>query len=326
MTAVLPRAAAYYRTGDKPAAIRLGILQHGSARQAQLCTPQPAQRPAPRPARHTSGPQYVCMADRLPTWTVAFANLDDDEVAFVPAVDVRALDAAMPFDFEHKAQARLTKAKQLTVGIVGFGTFGQFLARRLVQAGHKVGHSRALTPHSRVPHTYQMCVVCRRLLYCTAGLARRCPGQACCIKPVQVLATSRGDYSAEAARIGVDFCGDPDDFCEAHPDVVVLATSITSTVLRLRPAYGCGPHPAGPVSTLKQCSHADPQHASAQMQEAVLRSLPLTRLRRSTLFVDVLSVKLFPKTLFLSVLPKEVRCRQQTERPFALLHIVNTRS
>jgi arogenate dehydrogenase (NADP+), plant len=46
----------------------------------------------------------------------------------------------------------------------------------------------------------------------------------------QVLATSRGDYSAEAARIGVDFCSDPDDFCEAHPDVVVLATSITSTV------------------------------------------------------------------------------------------------
>lgn len=85
-----------------------------------------------------------------------------------------------------------------------------------------------------------------------------------------MLATSRGDYSAEAARIGVDFCGDPDDFCEAHPDVVVLATSITST-------------------------------------EAVLRSLPLTRLRRSTLFVDVLSVKEFPKKLFLSVLPPEVR-------------------
>lgn len=41
-------------------------------------------------------------------------------------------------------------------------------------------------------------------------------------------------------------------------------------------------------------------------QEAVLRSLPLTRLRRSTLFVDVLSVKLFPKMLFLSVLPPEV--------------------
>lgn len=67
----------------------------------------------------------------------------------------------------------------------------------------------------------------------------------------------------------MEFCGDPDDFCEAHPDVVVLATSITST-------------------------------------EAVLRGLPLTRLKRSTLFVDVLSVKEFPKKLFLSVLPPEV--------------------
>lgn len=85
----------------------------------------------------------------------------------------------------------------------------------------------------------------------------------------QVMATSRGGYAAEAARIGVHFCGDPDDFCEEHPDVVVLATSITST-------------------------------------EAVLKSLPLTRLKRSTLFVDVLSVKEFPKKLFLSLLPPEV--------------------
>lgn len=43
--------------------------------------------------------------------------------------------------------------------------------------------------------------------------------------------------------------------------------------------------------------------------EAVLRSLPLTRLRRSTLFVDVLSVKEFPKKLLLSTLPQEVRLR-----------------
>ncbi len=54
------------------------------------------------------------------------------------AVDVKALDAAFPFDYEAKAQAQLTKARQLTIGIVGFGTFGQFLAQRLIQAGHKV--------------------------------------------------------------------------------------------------------------------------------------------------------------------------------------------
>jgi phosphoglycerate dehydrogenase-like enzyme len=74
---------------------------------------------------------------------------DQHHIGVMSAVDVKALDAAMPFDFEHKAQARLTKAKQLTVGIVGFGTFGQFLARRLVQAGHKVHrpHVLPLMPH-----------------------------------------------------------------------------------------------------------------------------------------------------------------------------------
>lgn len=58
---------------------------------------------------------------------------------------------------------------------------------------------------------------------------------------------------------------DADDFCEEHPEVVLLCTSILST-------------------------------------EAVLRSLPVQRLKRNTLFVDVLSVKEFPKNLFLQVI------------------------
>lgn len=58
------------------------------------------------------------------------------------ALRVRALDAAMPFDFESRARQRLAEASKLTVGIVGFGTFGQFLARRLVQAGHTVRAAR----------------------------------------------------------------------------------------------------------------------------------------------------------------------------------------
>ena len=57
-----------------------------------------------------------------------------------------------------------------------------------------------------------------------------------------------------------------DDFAEQHPDVVILATSILST-------------------------------------KAVLEKLPLLRFRRSTLFVDVLSVKVFPKQVLLELLP-----------------------
>ncbi|KAF8055326.1 TYRAAT2 [Scenedesmus sp. PABB004] len=116
---------------------------------------------------------------------------------------------------------KLSKDKALTVGIVGFGTFGQFMARRFVQAGHRV------------------------------------------------IATSRTPYFAEAAALGAEYYEDADDFCEEHPDVVVLATSILST-------------------------------------EPVVRALPLARLKRSTLFVDVLSVKVFPKQLLLRLLPPEV--------------------
>jgi len=70
--------------------------------------------------------------------------------------------------------------------------------------------------------------------------------------------------------MGATFYPDVHDLCEAHPDVVILASSILST-------------------------------------KAVLRSLPVQRLRRSTLFVDVLSVKVFPKQLMLAELPTEVQ-------------------
>ena len=69
--------------------------------------------------------------------------------------------------------------------------------------------------------------------------------------------------------MGATFFQDANDLCEDHPDVVILASSILST-------------------------------------RAVLRSLPVQRLRRSTLFVDVLSVKVFPKQLMLAELPAEV--------------------
>jgi len=115
--------------------------------------------------------------------------------------------------------ARAVKAEaRLKIGIVGFGNFGQFLAKRFKSHGH------------------------------------------------ELIATSRGDYSAVAGELGVKFFSDLDDFCEYHPDVVIMSTSIIST-------------------------------------EAALGKLPLQRLKRSTLFVDVLSVKEFPKRLFLNQLP-----------------------
>jgi len=140
---------------------------------------------------------------------------------FFSITAVTALDAAMPFDFETQAKQELLSQNMLTIGIVGFGNFGQFLARRFVQAGHKV------------------------------------------------IATSRGNYDEEADGMGAQFFRDADDFCEQHPDVVILATSILSL-------------------------------------EQVLNALPVQRLRRSTLFVDVLSVKTFPKLLLLEKLPEEV--------------------
>lgn len=53
-------------------------------------------------------------------------------------MQIMALDAAMPFDFEHKATQSLKKKWLLKIAIIGFGTFGQFLAKRLVAVGHEV--------------------------------------------------------------------------------------------------------------------------------------------------------------------------------------------
>ncbi|KAK8597894.1 hypothetical protein V6N13_095288 [Hibiscus sabdariffa] len=108
----------------------------------------------------------------------------------------------------------------LKIAIIGFGNYGQFLAKTLVSQGHKV------------------------------------------------LAHSRSDYSHTAKKLGVYFFSNPHDLCEQHPEVILLCTSIIST-------------------------------------ERVLKTLPLQRLKRSTLFVDVLSVKEFARNLLLDVLPSD---------------------
>ncbi|XP_031478773.1 arogenate dehydrogenase 2, chloroplastic-like [Nymphaea colorata] len=133
---------------------------------------------------------------------------------------VKALDAAQAYDYEARMTMELERKSKLKIAVVGFGNFGQFIAKALVRQGHTV------------------------------------------------LAYSRSDYSSVAREMGVAFFSDAHDLCEEHPEVVLLCTSIIST-------------------------------------EAVLRSLPLQRLKRSTLFVDVLSVKEFPRRLFLQILPPE---------------------
>jgi len=167
------------------------------------------------------------------------------------AVPCVALDAAQTFDSESKREsdkekknANKSKAGEeattsfaspagergretedglcrLKIGIVGFGTFGQFLAKRFVSQGHAV------------------------------------------------LATSRSDkYLPVAEELGVEYFSNVDDFCEEHPEVVVLCTSILST-------------------------------------ERVVQKFPFLRLKRNTLLVDVLSVKEFPKKLLLREVPEE---------------------
>lgn len=59
-------------------------------------------------------------------------------------LQVHALDAAMPFDFEAKAKRVMEQKRILRIGIVGFGTFGQFMAKRLVEAGHQVCWFKAI--------------------------------------------------------------------------------------------------------------------------------------------------------------------------------------
>jgi len=134
-----------------------------------------------------------------------------------------SLDAAFSGDYEAREAERLRQQRpsKSVIGIVGFGNFGQFLAKRFVKHGHAV------------------------------------------------IATSRNpDYKRVADELGVRYFMDGDDFCEMHPDIVVLCTSILST-------------------------------------EQVIAKLPVQRLKRETLIIDVLSVKEFPKQLLLNKVPAE---------------------
>nr|UIP35202.1 arogenate dehydrogenase 1 [Leucojum aestivum] len=114
----------------------------------------------------------------------------------------------------------MAKVDELKIAIVGFGNFGQFIAKGLRRQGH------------------------------------------------QVLATSRSDYSDYCKSNGIHFFRSMEEMCEEKPDIVLICCSILST-------------------------------------ETMLRAIPIHKLKPDTIFVDVLSVKQFPRNLFLEVLPPE---------------------
>ncbi|KAF5738429.1 arogenate dehydrogenase 1 chloroplastic-like [Tripterygium wilfordii] len=108
----------------------------------------------------------------------------------------------------------------LKIGIIGFGSFAQFLSKTMIKQGHIVR------------------------------------------------ATSRTDYSQLCDHLGISFFRDTEEFLEADNDVILICTSILSL-------------------------------------SKVLESMPLHRLKQPTLFVDVLSVKEYPRDVLLKVLPEE---------------------
>ncbi|KAF8413755.1 hypothetical protein HHK36_001748 [Tetracentron sinense] len=118
------------------------------------------------------------------------------------------------------ASAMIATDDPLKIGILGFGNFGQFIAKALKRQGHAV------------------------------------------------LATSRSDYSEYCQQNGIEFFRNIDGLCEEQPDVILVCSSILST-------------------------------------ETVVRGIPMHKLKPDTIFVDVLSVKQFPRNLFLDVLPPE---------------------
>ncbi|KAH0983188.1 hypothetical protein GBA52_010365 [Prunus armeniaca] len=131
---------------------------------------------------------------------------------------MRWQNAAQPQDHKAQISDRFVDNSRLKIAIVGFGNFGQFLAKTMVRQGHLV------------------------------------------------LAYSRSDYTDVAQKLGVAYFSNAEDLFEKRPEVVLICTSILST-------------------------------------EKVLRSLPLQRLKKNTLFVDILSVKEFPRILLLQNLP-----------------------
>ncbi|KAF8407299.1 hypothetical protein HHK36_006426 [Tetracentron sinense] len=67
-----------------------------------------------------------------------------NQTSIPPSFRIRAIDVAQPYDYEAQIYNRFEKSTKLKIAVVGFGNFGQFLARTLVKQGHTVlAHSRS---------------------------------------------------------------------------------------------------------------------------------------------------------------------------------------
>ena len=93
-------------------------------------------------------PARICNSRSTSLFSVG--NKQNREHTFLSRhLKIKALDASQPFDYEFKRSEYLEKNSLLKIGIVGFGNFGQFLAKTLIKQGHTVlAHSR--TDHREI--------------------------------------------------------------------------------------------------------------------------------------------------------------------------------
>ncbi|RYR04359.1 hypothetical protein Ahy_B06g084063 isoform B [Arachis hypogaea] len=148
------------------------------------------------------------------------------------------------------------------------GRIPEGLTIRHILNRHSLLPSTTLLPSKLNP--YFSSSTYRPLRVCAIGATQLFDYESKLAKEFTISSASRSQFSASATsttkNLGVSFFQNPDDLYEEHPEVILLCSSIIST-------------------------------------ERVLITLPLQRLKRSTLFVDVLSVKEFPKKLLLEIFP-----------------------
>ncbi|MEO0716858.1 MAG: NAD(P)-binding domain-containing protein, partial [Planctomycetota bacterium] len=72
------------------------------------------------------------------TFIAANTELEGEALFTAGFIGYSATAAAFGFDSEARAAAEVRESQRLTIGLVGFGNFGQFLAAKFVRQGHRV--------------------------------------------------------------------------------------------------------------------------------------------------------------------------------------------